>query len=370
MALLPHLKTVSLKRCACVAAVACLAVCLVALPGCGNNDTSDRAAEFGDTVITEQEVSDYTQQFREQNGYESDTSWSLYLGEQGLTGKTWREEAIRSIVKEKLVNQKAEELGITADEDTVNASIATLKENNDIAEDDADAWQSYLDARGMTEEELRASYELSSVEQQLITQDANTATVTDDEIQEYIDENLRDTVTRRFSVISFALDDKASADAALAELKGLSGEELTSRFNELAEEQASKLDGYSEGDLSWDLGYSLEDIIDGDDLIKLQPGDLYAKVAKTDTCYQLYLCTDRFVFPSDAKVADVEDEDLLALIKATVEAQNWGTIIDDYLNQLVTDANVQVYEMPEGLAYDLTPYTEYKDAAQAYGNNE
>ena len=199
---------------------------LACFAGCSGGQ--DLAAKCSAFTISEQEVTDYTASSRAQNGYTDDTDWARFLVAQGYSDtKTWREEAIRALAEQKIVENRAAELNVSADETVVDQTIAYVRQLRGITTDEE--WASYLEGIGMTADEYRASCEFASVEQQVLAADLDlAANGSDDELNAYIKSNLMDRVTRRFSVITFKSE--ADANAALAQLEGLSGDELAARF--------------------------------------------------------------------------------------------------------------------------------------------
>ena len=320
---------------------------LACFAGCSGGQ--DLAAKCSAFTISEQEVTDYTASYRAQNGYTDDTDWARFLVAQGYSDtKTWREEAIRALAEQKIVENRAAELNVSADETVVDQTIAYVRQLRGITTDEE--WASYLEGIGMTADEYRASCEFASVEQQVLAADLDlAANGSDDELNAYIKSNLMDRVTRRFSVITFKSE--ADANAALAQLEGLSGDELAARFTEVATEYGAN--GATLTDFGWDLNYSTDSAIDGNDKIKLQAGDLYKKVVAGDGIWQLYLCTGRFAFESGVTFDAIPDEDLKSLIESATISSLLSGEVEDYLDKKVKEADIEVYKMPSGLPYDV-----------------
>lgn len=339
-----------IKKILLAVCAASLCVGTGALTACGG--TEDLAAKCGSFSITEQAVTDYTAQFRTQNSLADDDSWVSYLKAQGLDTKGWREEAIRTLSQRELVKQKADELGITADETTVEQSIQNAKSGYDSDE----AWEEALSAKGMDDQSYRETLEFSSIEQQVLVSELNVDSDADsssnaEAVSTYVDQNLADRVTRRYEVVSFASKDEAKA--ALAELSALQGDELSKRFSEYVSTQSEALSDIFSGDLGWDISYDVSSFISGSDNLKLQAGSLYKKTVKSDGVWKIYLCTGRYVFEKGLKAKDIEDESLKSLVEQAAVSSQLATQAEGYLNQLVDDANVQVYQMPSGLPYDV-----------------
>lgn len=326
--------------CICAALMACLF-----LTGCaGARDLRDVAAYVGDEVVYEDEVTDYTQQLRDKRGYADDDTWAKYLNEEGMTGKTWRESVIRQMADRILVRKKAEELGITPDQDAVTARIEAMRKQAGAVEDDV-AWSDYLAATGQTPEGLREDLEFSSIEQQVVSREVDLSTEVNSQMcDDYLHLNLADQVVRHYCAFEFALDDEKSAEALVAELSESEGEALLARFG----------DSGKTADLGWDFEYA-EYVIDPELKLrkaKLDEGQLYKAVLVGADALRVVACIERVELES-VSYDEIKSESLKARIKSLTQTSQWAALTSRYLDKLETEANVQVVVMPEGLPYDV-----------------
>lgn len=312
------------------------------------------AAKYGNDSLSEDEVSEYTAAYRSSIDAEDDTAWARYLRGQGLEAKTWREKAIRDIVGRRLIEKKAEELGITINEAQVEAGIASEKAQRGVVADDEDAWSKVLEQDGMTSEKFARDLGYASILEQVLLEDGAAEMMEDeDTLQSYIKSNLMDRVVRRFSVLSFGVEDESEAQGVFAELSQLSGDELKRRFDEIAADLLSVDDDLAQGDLGWNLLYDTNDLLDGDKVLALEAGDLYPEVVKRDTGWQIYLCSDVYVFKNGVQYAELQDDSLKNAIARACLVGSWGSWAESYVAQLVNEANIEVFRMPAGLDYDV-----------------
>lgn len=313
------------------------------------------AAYFDDWVLTEDEVSAYTDEFRKEHGYEDDASWAAYLQGNDMTGKTWRESVIREKADKELMLRKASELGITADENAVAARIEADRANAGIAENDDDAWRAYLEQTGQTPEELEESYEYSSIQSQVFNEELDLSAETQAEMcNDFIKANLADQVVRHYYAIGFDADDEQGAQSLLAELKGLSGDELVKRFVQICEQKADT-STEDAGSIGWDFLYN-GSAIDLDNKLrkaKLQAHELYAEPLKGTDGYRVVLCMEREELVGDDIYGSLQSESLKALIADLSIKAHWTALLKQYMADLEKEAGVQVTYMPEGLSYDV-----------------
>ena len=346
------------QKVAKLAFAAVMLAVLVVGAGCsGGLDGGGVAARFGEHVIYEDEVSAYTESYRAQNGLSDDASWASFLTGRGMTGKTWREEAIRQLADRLLIADKASELGVSADAQAVDERIAREKEAAGLSADDEQGWADYLAERGKTPEQVRADYEFSSVEQQVFRSELNFTTELQNEMcDDYIRTNLADQVVRHYAAITLDAGDEGRLQDYLDELRGLGGAALSKRFDEIAQEVADA--GYSSlpsGDIGWDFLFG-EYTLDPDIEVrkaKLEAGELYDGIVRgEDGGARLMLCLERVALEG-VSYADIQSESLKSAISDLTLSSSWAAKCLEYLGELEEAAGIQVSAMPSGLAYDV-----------------
>ncbi len=326
--------------------------------GCSSEET---AAKYEGGTIAEAQVTAYTEQYRAENDLEDDVAWSQYLVNSGQDASTWRESAIRQLVQKDLVQKKAEELGISADESVVEEQISADKKSAGVDESDDSAWETYLADQGKTPQGVRESYEFSSIEQQVFTSELNLTSELEEEMcDEYIAGSLADQIVHRYSCLVFT--NKTDAQKTLDSLLKLKSDELASEFESLIAESTTTLEstGAVSCDLDWDFIYS-EGVVDPKIKLRkanLSPGQLYQKVLKGTDGYRVILCTGKGDFYKTPKYSQIQDEDLKSVIHRLTLASTWASKCQQYLNELVEAADVQVSTVPEGLPYDTVEESE------------
>lgn len=345
-----------------LAAVACALAMVAALCACGcsSNDDGAVAASAGDVTIYEEQVTNYTDQFRAENGLAEDAQkWTAYLAENNLTAQTWREQAVRTLVNRALVEKKALELGIKVDDAAVAEKLAELKKSEGVADVDAKAWEEHLSKNGRTPEGVLDSCRYDVLEQQVIKKalgyEGDVAAALGDE---YVKENLAGKTVRRYEAAEFALDKKEKAQDYLDEMKRLEldGEDFEARLAEVVIELTGdkKADG-SMKSIGWDFAYDEQKI---DPKLKLRGAELdedevYKKVLSgTDMC-RIVRCAEKVELGKDATFASIESKSLAKLVKKQVEGTLWEDKCAEYLQSLEQGAGLQIEDMPSGLSYDV-----------------
>lgn len=344
----------------CAALAAALAIG-APLAGCSSTSsqssstTTNIAAYYGDKVLSEDEITSYTQSFREANNLTDDHQWNNYLTLSGYTVETWRENVIRQKVDRELVRQRASELGVTVDDAKVSAYIDEMRSKAGIAADDDKAWTDYLKQYGKTPESLREDYNFSSLEQQLFEKESDLSTEARSEMcTDYLKTNFADQVVRHYYALTFDLQDQQGTTACLQELEGLSGDALVQRFDQLIVERKAANESF-EADLGWDFLYD-ENTIDPEGLLrnaKLNAGQLYSQPLTGTDALRVVYCAEREAFSGTISYDAIESANLKTVIAELTMASQWAAMLQQYLEGLEAKANVQVVPLPEGLPYDV-----------------
>lgn len=133
--------------------VAVVAIAFAAWSFVANSVPSGTAAKVNDSYLTEQEVDDYINQYRQSSGLSNDATWAQMLIQQSATPNSFRTSIITTLLRSKIVADEAERLGVSATDEQIDAAIEELKTNMSITDDDT--WQQTLSQYGTTEEKLR-----------------------------------------------------------------------------------------------------------------------------------------------------------------------------------------------------------------------
>lgn len=140
------------------------------------------AATVNGTTISEDQITEYVAQLRQQQGVEDESAWGEFLVSSNLTPKTLRSALIEQFVSQELVKQAVKEQNITVSAEEVDSYIAQIAEQQGGEE----ALNAALQQQGLTMEALRENVELGLSEQKFAEQVAGDVEVTDDEVLELV----------------------------------------------------------------------------------------------------------------------------------------------------------------------------------------
>ena len=349
-------------------AIGCLAMLLsvttMACSGFLNEATTEEsyhltggvAATVDGVNITEDTVTKQIMSVRTAYGYGSDGSWAQYLVDNGLTPETYREQVIDSYANQYLQTQAINEYDASATDEEVESAW------NDAVENSGGDEKSFIESLatyGYTEssykESLRNSLELDKLRSAVASVDDPT----DQEIVDYLNENLstyndaRRSSNILISVASDATDEeKAEAQAKAQEaLDKINSGELT--FEEAADQYSddtvSKEDG---GDVGWDKLTTF--VTEYQDALSQLSVDQVSGLVESTYGYHIIKCTD--YFHVDGQVSSIDEvpteiRDYISnIVKTDAEGDAYTTWWNDYKEQ----ANIEINPMPEDVPYNVS----------------
>ena len=109
------------------------------------------AAVVNGQEIPEQQVTDYIQDFRAANGLEDEKAWGEWVVMFGYNMDSLREAAINFYVTQALLDQAAEQLGVTVTEEDIDRTFQEARDGFETEEE----WLAALEMSGLTEESYR-----------------------------------------------------------------------------------------------------------------------------------------------------------------------------------------------------------------------
>lgn len=338
------------KKLACVMlSLAFASACLLGLASCSIESglTGGVAATVNGEKIMEDDVTEYIENFRKNNGLEDDEAWASWMEASGYTPETIREQVIEMYESKELVKQAAQEEGITVSKADVDASVESTRANFDSDE----AWENALATAGTTEEEYREEIELSMLQQQLqekVLEENAPEPATDEEVVEYLAQYapLFDGA-KRSSHILFSSGDEAQATDVLNRIN--SGElDFAEAAKQYSTDTASAENG---GDVGWDqLSTFVSEYTEA--LADLEEGQVSGLVT-SDYGIHIIKCTEVFTAPETVTSVDQVPAELTEYVRGIVDDNLKTSAYNDWYNSFVEKADIQVNDMPEGLSYDV-----------------
>lgn len=333
----------------------------------GDMAPADAAAKYdGFNYLAEDEVTDYIQLYREQMGLaeSSDEDWATFLAAYNLTPSRLRYSTIQQLITDALVQKKADELGLQASDDEIEATVDTLR--NTLGLGDDEILKQTLEAHGQTEEGLREVYRQAIVKRMLLSSEVETPTPSDEQVKEYLKSIVPSmavpTVRHTYCFKLNNVNQEGDLDA-LMEVQHLSkqfseGEKTTETFERLVEENSDDETLIETGGANgWDIdssSYSNDylGVLEG-----MTKGDVSEAFHDGESLCFIWV-DDEFALPSDSKDIDELDPSdvptsLWQYLSDAAAYSLWESAGQDYLAQLLDDAGVVYYPMPSDVPYNV-----------------
>lgn len=316
----------------------------------------DAAAKVDDEYVTETEVADYINQARIANSTTDDAAFATWLSSQGYSVASYRNYCIGQIATDKLVDARAEELGIAVEDSEVDAQIETYK--NSLAFGDDSIWASTIEQQGMTEGGLRAQIATNLRKQKLYEKEVARREASDEETLAYVKANAGGKNLRHSLRLVFTGDDAwkraRRAYKTLSKAGDLDADTFAAFAAQNAKDDTTEL---SQGDYKWSDATDMPDEI-SDELAKLDVGELSQPfTVEDDDATEILYCDVNYDFPSTAKIDKLEFADMPELVQdhmaqVTSDAL-YQTDCANYLAWLLARAQVTYYPVPREAAYNV-----------------
>ncbi|MDR1186227.1 MAG: peptidylprolyl isomerase [Bifidobacteriaceae bacterium] len=314
------------------------------------------AAQIGDLVIMESEVTDYieVQMRADQTTGETmgDADWVSYLESYDWTPETAREAVIRNVFTlSSVIVAEAASAGITPDQTEIDSELQEQKTT--IGEAD---WGDWLVQNGYRDEDFYVLHlQATAVYEDLMTANVEFTSPTQDQVDAYVESSASEYAGPRVSMIylPYGEDGGDSADAARGK-----AEEAIARlaagesFASLAEEYNATDSTGAGGDVGWGNTGNLPEVCAT--ALETMGVDDVSGVLDGGAEFLIVTVTEEYLLPEDATVA-------LAAVPESLRTQLGEELASDtaadaeaaYYQELIDSDLVTVSPMPKGLPYDV-----------------
>ncbi|MDO4502825.1 MAG: SurA N-terminal domain-containing protein [Coriobacteriia bacterium] len=338
-----------------------VATCLAAFALTGCDGTKGTAATIMGEEISEEAVTEYIQTYRTGVQCADDAAWADYLAQKQLTPEDLRNTTIYELAAPVVVKKKAEELGLTVQEDEVDRQIEAMKASL-VVEDD-ESWQNELKRYGTSEEKLRENYANKNLQSQVYDKLVEGMEATDKDMTNYMQDFLVGTTAKKIECLysdgyTYAQDLLDTIEAGSTPAAGW----------EAAKKKADEKNSFL-AKLGWDLNAELTQNMVGE-IAKLEKGQASTSLLSEAGTYYLFYVVDTYTFPEKAPKPSSLDKDLkkavgdLAVVNLTSSA---GGV---WLQQQIQE-NITINPMPKGLPYDVeVPAASKEDQKQDEAKDE
>lgn len=316
--------------------------------------TGGVAATVNGTNITEDTITKQIMSYRTSAGYTEDADWAKFLVDQGMTPESYRENMIRSVASDFLVDSAIREYDITVSDDEVNEEFERAAESYG----GVDKMMEIMNQIGYTEDAYKDSLRSSMQSTKLREKVAGVETPTDQEIVDYINENLdtyndaRRSENLLIKVDSDASDEdkQAAKDKAQEILDKINAGEISfeDAVKENSDDTASAEDG---GDVGYDKLTSF--VTEYQDALSALQKDQVSGIVETTYGYHIIKCTDVFKVDGAVKSIDEVPTEIKDYVVNIIESNAETEAYDAWLNEYTDKADIKINPMPADVPYNV-----------------
>ena len=318
---------------------------------------SDAAAKVDDSYIEEEDVAEWISQYRASSQLQDDDDFADALISNSYTVSTFRNYAISELAMNMLIEERAEELGITVSDDEIEEQLEAAKES--YASGDDDEWADVLEDYGLTEDDLREQYKINLEQEAICEQDVETRDANDEELLYYIQYYLAGSTQKHAYRIVFTGDGKSDrAKECYEELEELqeNGELDVDAFSEIAVAESDE-EGVEDtlGNYAWS-GSDMDD--DVKEIIEYVDEGSISEIESIDgdDAVEIFYCDEEYTFDSASDMEEVPDdvpEELMAEVEEAAADFVYSDNCDSYLSYMLAQAEITYYPVPEDAEYNV-----------------
>lgn len=279
-------------------------------------------------LVTKGEVDELADPYLKQQ-YGEDYASNSSLAEQV---KQLNKQALTVLVEQKILEKKAEELGVKPSDDDVNTEVQKYLDNMKETYGGEEGFNSALQGANMTLEDYTSQL-TTSMKSQLISQNVTDEifkdiNITDEDISNYYDEN-KDSFGEA-NVSHILIKDEAKANEVRERVAN--GEDFATVAKEVSEDTGSKDKGGDLGVIKYNSTQYDKDFLAG--LKTLKEGEISEPI-KSQFGYHIIKATN-------VKVDTLEEAK--DSIKTTLENQKKNDLYNSSIEQWKSDYKVKTYE--------------------------
>lgn len=341
-------------------------LCCAALTGCGNssdspatdtnNTVNNAAVEYNDSDIaasgpgyqvTEQEVSDYISQYRKYIDCSDDVKWATLLDESNQSPADVRQSAIEYLALGKIIEQKANELGIEATDDEIAQIVNDAKTDAGLSGNDS-GWKSLLKATGYTEDGYSTDAKRTVLSRKICEQEVTFTEPSDAQIQAYGNTAPGRYLGKEVIIVTFPSSARVAANALADSSHGISEQD----FREAAANSADANGNVTVADAVWDCLIETTFVYDNA-ISGIVPGNAVA-FQDDDGNYKVAFVVAEYILPYNGRLdMTTMPDEIYAALKSDAAMYHRELARNNYLDSLLDVSALTISDMPANAPYNV-----------------
>lgn len=326
-----------------------LAFGLTACSGSNNNGNGENtgavAATVNGTNISEDDITNYIQTFRDRQGLSDEDAWGQWLAQYQMTPQSVRSAVLQQYERTELLNQAANEYDVNVSDEDVDSRVQTMRNNYDSD----DAWDQALDQAGYTEDTYRQTVK-AGLQQQGLMEKVNSG------VQDPFDDDVLSVAkqygaafngAKRSSHILFSSDDQDQAQQVLDQINSgaISFEDAARQYS--TDTQSAQ----NGGDVGWDRlnQFNSDYTSQLNNLDKDQVSGLF----NDQYGIEIVKCTDVWNAPDSIDSLDQMPSEFVDYIRQLMRLQNLQQSFSSWFSNYRDQADIHENDMPDNLSYNV-----------------
>ncbi|MDO4183227.1 MAG: SurA N-terminal domain-containing protein [Coriobacteriia bacterium] len=316
------------------------------------------AAKVNNTYVAEADVDAWITQYRVANSLTDDASFLAALDAAGMSVEDFRTSVINQLAENALILERAAELGVSPTDQQIQEQMDAAK--SEYAFNDDSIWDSTLATYGLTVDDLQQQYKVNLAKSAVCEIDVPWHDSTLDEILTYMQTYLpQSTQLHAYRILFNGSDKIERAQQCKAELDAAkeAGTLNLDTFIELAKKYSDDPDVQTTGgSYAWSGGSMSDTAKEALQYVDVGEYTDIEGIGDNGDLAILYV-DQKYTFPTLEELTAVPTDipaDLLQEVKDSTDASCWETDCTAYEMNLVKEADITIYPMPENASYNVS----------------
>ena len=319
------------------------------------------AAKVNDTYISEEDVTSYIAQYRASSSLTNDSDFASALTSQGLNISTFRQNAINQLALQKLVDDKANELGIKISDEQIQQQVDAAKQS--FAFGDDSTWQQTLLSYNMSEEGLYKQYKTNLQQKAINEKVVVQRDAKDSEVLSYMQNSLAATTQKHaYRLVFTGPDASTRASNALKQLQAMrdAGTLNAETFSAFAKQNSNEENvSQTGGSYAWSGANMADEAKTAIESVAVGQLSEVESIEQDSGALEIFYCDAQYTFPAKDNLTSIPSDipsTLLDDVKASAKSSVYQTNCSNYLAYLLSQAQITYYPVPANASYNINLY--------------
>lgn len=312
-----------------------------------SSDTTEEklvAATFGNYQISEDDVTNYIEQYRIYIDRTSDEDWATFLDESNLSVEDVRENAIQQLATFQLIEDIANQNDIQVSDEEIKSYIDEIRLENDYISDNE--WQAILDTSGYIDNDYSRDVKISLLYKKINEKIVPPAEISEQELILYANTNMYDYIGKEIIDVVFEQEESEAGSEFYNNNIGCTKEDFLNNASVYNDDNLVTINK-----LHWINSNS-----DSEILLNLQdtkPGNTCMFTTSDKKIHVIYVNSEfQENIGGQMSIKDMPEQ-LLSTLKNSAQLYYNDIEADKYIDNQFDKTSLEINNMPSGLSYDV-----------------